>query len=62
MLRTTNGRSRVAPSAEFLRMAQTIELLRRSGLSERAIDALIREKVLTDLAEEKARRREPSLN
>lgn len=61
-MRTANGRSRVAPSAEFLRMARTIELLRKCGFSDRAIAALVREKVLTDLAEEKAKRREPSLN
>lgn len=55
-------RSHAVPTAAFPRMAQTIELLRKCGFSERAIDALIREKILTDLAHEEAKRREPSLN
>ena len=54
--------SPVAPTAEFARFARAIELLLEHGIPEKALDALIREKILADLAKENARRRQPSLN
>ena len=61
-MRTAAFRSPATPSAEFLRLCSTVELLRQQGLPDDALDALIREKVLVDLAHEEAKRRQPSLN
>lgn len=51
-----------APAAEFRRFKTMILLLQNRGLAEKAIDAFIREKILTDLAHEEVKRREPGLN
>lgn len=50
------------PSREFLRLCQLVELLKKSGASEQAIDAMLREKIAADLDEEKSRRQQPSEN
>ena len=46
----------------FRRFAEAVLLLRNRGLSEKAIDAFIRRKILGDLAHARAKRLQPSLN
>lgn len=57
-----NHKGSTAPAAEFRKFAQMIVLLQNRRLTEKEIDAFIREKVRADLGKEKAKRLRPSLN
>ncbi len=51
-----------APAAAFRRFETMIVLLRKRGVSEKAIDAFIRDKILADLSNHRENQRKPSLN
>lgn len=49
-------------SSAFRRFEKMILLLRNRGVTDRGIDAFIRDKILCDLAQAKAAQKNPSLN
>ena len=55
-------RSPGVPTSEFVRLCRTVELLIEHGVPEAVIDDMLREKILGDIALEKAKRLQPSLN
>lgn len=55
-------RSHATPNAKFLELARKVELLKKLGASETQINDLIRSEVLSELADAKMERRQPSRN
>lgn len=52
----------VPPTTAFLTLAAQVELLRKAGAPESAIDKLVRRSILSTLAEDRESRRRPSAN
>ena len=50
------------PTPEFLTFVRFLGQLLEVGVPHAAVEAMLRSKIRHDLAEEQARRREPSLN